>query len=221
MIKDLISHKFDFQNLATMTLSQTCSVVVTRHVAEKLSDPGSFIILCTIGSYAFAKVLCGLGASINLIPLSIYKKLGIQRARPTSMLLHLTDQTVKRPSDFFILDYLVDGEIPIILGRPLLAIGRALIDCETGELKMRLNNEEIIFYVQKSMRRPSEFANCSLIEAVDVIMEEEDETLHTKDPLAACLMNLEDYMVRTWRSKFWLLKAKDTGKEILNLSLYT
>jgi len=88
------------------------------------------------------------------------------------------------PADFVILECRVDEEIPIILGKPFLATGRALIDCETGELKMRLNDEEIMFNVQKSMRRPCEFANYSLIEAVDVILEEEDETLNAKDPLA-------------------------------------
>ncbi|XP_070041386.1 uncharacterized protein [Nicotiana tomentosiformis] len=209
MMKDLMSRKFDFQDLATVTLTQTCSAVMTRPIAEKLSDPGSFTIPCTIGNYAFAKALCDLGTSINLMPLTIYKRLGIGRARPTSMLLQLADRTVKRPSgilddvlvqvgkfvfpaDFVILDCQVDEEIPIILGRPFLATGRALIDCETGELKLRLNDEEIIFNVQKSMRRPSEFVNCSLIEAVDVILEEEDETLNAKDPLATCLMNLEE-----------------------------
>nr|XP_009588339.1 uncharacterized protein LOC104085923 [Nicotiana tomentosiformis] len=100
-------------------------------------------------SYAFAKALCDLGASINLMPLSIYKRLGIGRARPTSMLLQLADRTIKRPScihdvvlvqvgkfvfpvDFVILDCKVDEEIPIILGSPFLATGRALIDCEMG-----------------------------------------------------------------------------------------
>nr|XP_009785205.1 PREDICTED: uncharacterized protein LOC104233504 [Nicotiana sylvestris] len=73
-----------------------------------------------------------------------------------------------------------------------LATGRALIDCETGELKMRLNDEEIIFNVQKSMRRPSEFTNCSLIDAVDVIIQSDDEVLTIEDPLAACLTNLEE-----------------------------
>nr|XP_016466681.1 PREDICTED: uncharacterized protein LOC107789399 [Nicotiana tabacum] len=171
MMKGLMSQKFDFQDLATVTLTQACSVVVTRPVAEKLSDPGSFTIPCTIGNFAFAKALCDLGASINLIPLVIYKRLGIGRARPTSMLLQLADRTVKQPSG--ILDDVliqVDGEIHIILGRLFLATGRALIDCETKELKMRLNDEEIIFSVQKSMRRPSEFANCSIIDAVDVIV---------------------------------------------------
>nr|XP_016440516.1 PREDICTED: uncharacterized protein LOC107766280 [Nicotiana tabacum] len=73
-------------------------VVVTKPIAEKLSDPGSFTIPCTIGNFAFAKALYDLGASINLMPLAIYKSLGIGRARPTSMLLQLDDRIVKRPS---------------------------------------------------------------------------------------------------------------------------
>nr|XP_016507555.1 PREDICTED: uncharacterized protein LOC107825238 [Nicotiana tabacum] len=98
MMKDLMSRKFDFQDLATVTLTQTCSAVVTKPIAEKLSDPGSFTIPCTIGNFAFTKALCDLGASINLMPLAIYKRLGIGRDRPTSMLLQLADRTVKIPS---------------------------------------------------------------------------------------------------------------------------
>ncbi|XP_016461068.1 uncharacterized protein LOC107784451 [Nicotiana tabacum] len=209
MMKDLMSRKFDFQDLETITLTQTCSVVMSRPITKKLSDPGSFTIPCTIGSYAFAKALCDLGASINLMPLSIYKKLGIGRSRSTSMLLQLADRTVKRPSgilddvlvqvgkfvfpaDFVILDCKIDEEIPIILRRPFLATGRAMIDCETGELKMRLNNKEITFNVKKSMRRPSEFENFSLLDTMNVIMEEDNRALNAKDPLIACLMNLEE-----------------------------
>ncbi|XP_070013415.1 uncharacterized protein [Nicotiana sylvestris] len=150
MMKDLMSRKFDFQDLATVTLTQTCSAVVTRPIAEKLFDLGSFTIPCTIGDFAFAKALCDIGANINLMPLAIYKRLGIGRARPTSMLLQLDDRTVGKfvfPTDFVILDCKVDEVIPIILGRPFLDTGRALIDCETGELKMRLNDEEITFGV--------------------------------------------------------------------------
>ncbi|XP_070026465.1 uncharacterized protein [Nicotiana sylvestris] len=209
MMKDLMSRKFDFQDLATIILTQTCSAVVTRPIAEKLSDPGSFTIPCTIGNFAFAKALCDLGANINLMPLAIYKRLGIGRARLTSMLLQLADRIVKRPfgilddvliyvgkfvfpADFVILDCKVDEEIPIILGRPFLSTGRAPIDYETRELKMRLNDEEITFNVQKSMRRPSEFANCSLIYAMDVIVESDDEVLTIEEPFSACLMNLDE-----------------------------
>ncbi|XP_070013251.1 uncharacterized protein [Nicotiana sylvestris] len=232
MMKDLMSRKFDFQDLATVTLTQTYSVVVTRPVAEKLSDPGSFTIPCTIGNFAFVKALCDLGASINLMPLVIYKRLGIGRPRPTSMLLQLADRTMKRPfgilddvliqvgkfvfpTDFVILDCKVDEEIPTILGRPFLATGRALIDCETGELKMRLNDEEIIFNVQKSMRRPSEFTNCSLIDAVDVIVQSNDEVLTVEDPLAACLTNLEE--VNGEDLAEWVLALEGRGSWERNL----
>ncbi|XP_070014198.1 uncharacterized protein [Nicotiana sylvestris] len=98
MMKELMSRKFDFQDLATVTLTQACNAVVTRPIAEKLSDLGSFTIPCTIGNFAFTKALCDLGASINLMPLAIYKRLGIGRAKLTSMLLQLADRTVKRPS---------------------------------------------------------------------------------------------------------------------------
>nr|XP_009626931.1 uncharacterized protein LOC104117569 [Nicotiana tomentosiformis] len=177
-------------------ISQTCSAVVTRPMAQKVSDPGSFTIPCTIGSYAFAKALCDLGASIKLMPLAIYTKLGIDRARPTSMLLQLADRKVKRPSgilddvlvqvgkfvfpaDFVILDCQVDEEIPIILGSPFLATGRALIDY------------------------------CSLVKAVDVILQEEDETLNVKDPLEACLMNLEE-MDGEWLAE-WVMALEGQG----------
>ncbi|XP_016488164.1 uncharacterized protein LOC107808187 [Nicotiana tabacum] len=142
MMKDLMSWKFEFQDLETVTLTQTCIIVMTRPISIKLSDLGSFTTLCTIGSYAFAKALCDLGASINLMPLSIYKSLGIGRARPTSMLLHLVDRNdvlvqvgnFVFPLDFVNLDFQVDEEISIILGRPFLATRRALIDCEIREL---------------------------------------------------------------------------------------
>ncbi|XP_070057724.1 uncharacterized protein [Nicotiana tomentosiformis] len=238
MMKDLMSRKSDFQDLSTVTLTQTCSMVVTRPMAQKLSDPGSFTIPCTIGSYAFAKVLCDLGASINLMPLAIYITLGIGRAIPTSMLLQLADRTVKRPTrilddvlvqvgkflfpaDFVILDFQVDEEIPIILGRPFLATRRALIDCETGELKMRFNNEKIILNVQQSMRRPSRFANFSLVEAVDVILQEEDETLNVRDLLEAFLMNLEDVDGVSWQSGSLLSKVKGSGNGNPSSSHYT
>ncbi|XP_075076707.1 uncharacterized protein LOC142163333 [Nicotiana tabacum] len=168
MIKDLISRKFDFQNLAIVTLTQTCTAVVTRPIAEKLSDPGSFTIPCTIGNFAFAKALCDLGASINLMPLAIYNRLGIGRARPTSMLLQLADMTVKRPS----------GILDDVL-------------------------------IQKSVTQPSEFANCSLIDVVDVIVETDDEMLTIEDPLAACLVNLDQ--VNGEKLTEWVLALEGRG----------
>ncbi|XP_060972264.1 uncharacterized protein LOC115717683 [Cannabis sativa] len=93
------------------------------------------------------RALCDLGASINLMPMSIFKKLGIGEARPTTVTLQLVDRSMAHPdgkiedvlvkvdkfifpADFIILDYEEDREILIILGRPFLATGRTFIDVE-------------------------------------------------------------------------------------------
>ncbi|KAK4729438.1 hypothetical protein R3W88_022426 [Solanum pinnatisectum] len=94
---------------------QHCSAIATRSLVQKKEDPGSLTIPCTIGLLQFAKALCDLGASINLMPLSIYKKLGLGDLKPTAMQLLMADRTV-----------------PIILGIPFLATGRALVDMEKG-----------------------------------------------------------------------------------------
>ncbi|KAK4737342.1 hypothetical protein R3W88_001039 [Solanum pinnatisectum] len=76
---------------------QHCSAIATRSLVPKKEDPGAFIILCTIGLLHFSKALCDLGASINLMPLPIYKKLGLGDPKPTMIRLLMLDRTVKRP----------------------------------------------------------------------------------------------------------------------------
>ncbi|XP_070030159.1 uncharacterized protein [Nicotiana sylvestris] len=114
---------------------------IVHSMAPKLEDPSVFIIPCTIGSADFAKDLCDLGASINLMPYSVFNTFGIGKPRPTSMRLQMADRTMKRPldiiddvlirvdkfilpADFVILDCEVDYEVPIILGRLFLATAR-------------------------------------------------------------------------------------------------
>ncbi|XP_070041617.1 uncharacterized protein [Nicotiana tomentosiformis] len=124
-------------------------------MAPKLEDPGAFTISCTIGSAEFAKAFCDLRTSINLMPYSVFKTLGIGKPRPTSMRLQMADRTMKRPlgviedvlvcvdkfillADFVILDCEVDYEVLIILGTPFLATWKALCDVEAGELTFRV-----------------------------------------------------------------------------------
>ncbi|KAH0634861.1 hypothetical protein KY284_037647 [Solanum tuberosum] len=137
---------------------QHCSAITTRSFVQKKEDPGAFTIPCIIGLLHFSKALCDLGASINLMPLSIYKKLGLGDPNPTTMRLLMSDRTVKRPIgvlhdvlvkvesfiflvDFVILDREVDFEVPIILGRPFLATGCALVDMEKGKMKVESGTE--------------------------------------------------------------------------------
>ena len=67
------------------------------------------------------------------------------------------------PTDFVILDCEANFEVPIILGRPFLAMGRALVDMEKGQMKFRLNNEEVTFNISRSMRKSGELQSVSAI----------------------------------------------------------
>ena len=147
-MKDLVTKKrsVTFEDYDRL---QHCIAIATRSLVQKKDYPGAFTIPCTVGSLHFAKALCDLGASINLMPLSIYKKLGLDDPKPIAMRLLMADRAVKRPigilhdvlikvesfifpADFVILDFEVDFEVPIILGRQILATGRALVDMEKG-----------------------------------------------------------------------------------------
>ncbi|XP_016441405.1 uncharacterized protein LOC107766999 [Nicotiana tabacum] len=125
-------------------------------------DPRAFTIPCTIGLHNFAIALCDNGASINLTPLAIYRQAGIGIPMPTSIRFQMVDRSIKRPvgivddvlvkvgkfllpADFVILDCAVDKEIPIILGRPSSATGRALMDSKRNEIKFRVNDKEVTF----------------------------------------------------------------------------
>ena len=144
-MKDILSQKRRLADFETVNLTEECSAILQRKLPLKLKDPGSFTIPCTIGNAIFERALCDLGASINLMPLSIFKRLELGEARPTTVTLQLADRSLKHPrgiiedvlvkvdkfifpADFIVLDMEEDKEIPIILGRPFLATGRAMID---------------------------------------------------------------------------------------------
>lgn len=111
------------------------------------------------------------------MPLSIYKKLGLNEAKPTSVTLKLADRSLTYPkgivedvlvkvdkfifpADFIVLDFEEDREVPIILGRPFLATGRTLIDVQKGELTMRVQDQEVTFNVFRSMKYPNTPEDC-------------------------------------------------------------
>ena len=112
-----------------------------------MKDPGSFTIPCTIGGFEIQKALCDSGASINLMPLSVARKLSLGELTPTIVTLQMADRTMTKPEgviedvlvkvgkfvfpvDFIILDIEEDSQVPLLLGRPFLATGAALIDMQ-------------------------------------------------------------------------------------------
>jgi len=77
-LKEILSNKEKLANFATIGLNKECSTVVLRKLPPKLSDLGSFSVPCTIGNLQIDRALFDLGANINLMPYSVYKKLGLQ-----------------------------------------------------------------------------------------------------------------------------------------------
>ena len=154
-MKDILAKKRKLGDFETISLFEECSAILQKKLPPKLKDPGSFTIPCAIRDAVFKKDLCDLGANLNLMPFSIFKKLNMGEARPTTVTLQQADRSLTHPRgiiedvllkvdkfifpvDFIILDMEEDKEVPIILERPFLATGRALIDVQKGELRLRV-----------------------------------------------------------------------------------
>ncbi|KAM6582738.1 hypothetical protein CsatB_009740 [Cannabis sativa] len=132
-MKDILSKKRKLEEFDMVALTEECSAVLQKKLPPKLKDPSSFNIPCSIGGLIQIKTLCDLGTSINLMPLSMFKRLKLGEAKPTTMILKMADRSLTHPRGI-IEDVLVkvDENTPIILGRPFLARGRALIDVQKG-----------------------------------------------------------------------------------------
>ncbi|GKC12390.1 reverse transcriptase domain-containing protein, partial [Tanacetum coccineum] len=167
--KNLLSNKEKLFKLANTPVNENCSAVILKKLPEKLGDPGKFLIPCNFPEIVECLALADLGASINLMPLSIWRKLSLPELTPTQMILELADRSTTRPTgiaedvfvrvgkfhflaDFVVVDYVVDPRVPLILGRPFLRTERALIDVYGEELTLRVSDEAITFKVGNTSR---------------------------------------------------------------------
>uniref|UniRef100_A0A251TV51 Putative retrotransposon gag domain, Ribonuclease H-like domain protein n=1 Tax=Helianthus annuus TaxID=4232 RepID=A0A251TV51_HELAN len=172
-LKDLLKRKERIGELLNIPLTGGCSAVVLNKLPEKLTDPGTFTIPCFFGGAATpSHALADLGASINLMPFSLYERLGLGELTPTRMSLSLADRSVKYPRgvvenllvkvdrfvfpvDFVVLDMEADERVPIILGRPFLRTAKAIIDVFDGKISLRAGDEVVTFEIDRAMQHPS------------------------------------------------------------------
>nr|GEY40566.1 hypothetical protein [Tanacetum cinerariifolium] len=157
MLKALLSNKENLLELVNTPLNENCSAVILKKLPEKLRDLGKFLILCGFSELK-CKALADLAASINLMPLSVWKKLGLPELISTRMTFKLANRAICTPAgiardvfvpvgkfifpaDFVIVDYESDPRVPLILGRPFLWTARSLIDVHREE--MILLNDDI------------------------------------------------------------------------------
>ncbi|XP_052291700.1 uncharacterized protein LOC127900585 [Citrus sinensis] len=184
---NILTKKRRLGEFETVALTQECSRMLQSKIPQKMKDPGSFTIPCSIGTKYSGKALCNLGASINLMPLSVFKQLGVGECRPTTVSLQLADRSHAYPEgkiedvlvdkfifpvDFIVLDFEADKEVPIILGKPFLATRNTLINVQKGELTMRVNDQQVTFNVLDAMKSPDEIEDCNFISVVDFVVAE-------------------------------------------------
>ncbi|KAM6601601.1 hypothetical protein CsatA_021210 [Cannabis sativa] len=138
-MKDILSKKRKLEEFEMVALTEECSAVLQKKLPPKLKDPGSFNIPCSIGGSIQTKALCDLGASINLMPLSMFKRLKLGEAKPTTVTLQMANRSLTHPRGI-IEDVLV----------------------KKGELKLRVQKEEETFKVFAATEIPT----CCRLEVV-------------------------------------------------------
>nr|GEZ22962.1 reverse transcriptase domain-containing protein [Tanacetum cinerariifolium] len=145
MVKELLTNKKKLLELVNTSLNENYSAVLFKKLPKNLRDTGRFLIPCEFQELESCMALADLGASINLMLLSVWKKLILPELTLTRMILELATRMVAYPAsiaedvfikvgkftflaDFIVVDYDVDPQFPIILGRPFLGMTHALVD---------------------------------------------------------------------------------------------
>ncbi|WJZ92671.1 hypothetical protein VitviT2T_011655 [Vitis vinifera] len=195
-LKDLCTIKkgLNVNNKAFMT--EQVSVIIQCKSALKYKDPGCPTISVMIGGKVVEKASLDLGASVNLLPYSVYKQLGLGELKPTSITLSLADRSVKIPRgivedvlvqvdnfyypvDFVVLDtdpiVKETNYVPIILGRSFLATSNAIINCRNGLMQLTFGNMTLelnIFHMSKKLITPEEEEGPEEVCIIDTLVEE-------------------------------------------------
>nr|GEX65163.1 hypothetical protein [Tanacetum cinerariifolium] len=204
-IKSLLTKKDKLYELARTPLNEHCSAVLLKKFPEKLGDPDKFLIPCDFSGMGECLALADLGASINLMPLSVWNKLSLPELTPTLMTLELADRSISRPigvaedvfvkvekfhfpADFVVVDFDADPRVPLILGRSFLKIKKALIDVYEGELTLRVGKEAITFNLDETSRYSANYYNMTVnrIDVIDMACEDySQEVLGFSDVIAS------------------------------------
>nr|GEW31921.1 reverse transcriptase domain-containing protein [Tanacetum cinerariifolium] len=190
-LKALIQNKEKISEMARTPMNEHCSAVILNKLPRKLGDPGKFLIPCEFTGMDECLALADLGASINLLPFSVWEGLSLLELTSTYMTLKLADHSVSKPigiakdvsvkvgvfhfpADFVVVDFEPDPRVPLILGRCFLKTGQALIDMHKGELTLRIRNEVITYNLDQTSRYSANYNQMTRnkIDVIDMACEE-------------------------------------------------
>ncbi|CAN6697897.1 unnamed protein product [Malus baccata var. baccata] len=203
-LKELCTTRRRISNKEVVQVSENVSAVLQRKLPPKCKDPGSFTIPCVIGNTKFEQCMLDLGASINVMPYSIYASMNLGELKNDGVIIQLADCSnaypkgvledvlvqvgnLIFPADFYVLD-MEDSPhstpLPILLGRPFMKTARTKIDVFKGTLMMEFDGEVIDFNLSESIKFPKDDHSCFSIDIIDDLAQDfldylERDTLET------------------------------------------
>ena len=205
-LKDMLTRKNKYAHSDNIIVEGNCSAVIQRILPPKHKDPDSVPIPCSIGEVFVGKALIDLGASINLMPLSMCRRLGELEIMPTRMTLQLADRSITRPygviedvliqvkhltfpADFVVIDIEEDAEIPLILGCQFMSTTSCVVDMGKGKLELSVDDQNVTFDLFDSMKHPSDHKAYFKMDKVEQEIDMVAKAMVMQTPLEKVLTN--------------------------------
>ncbi|XP_027064788.1 uncharacterized protein [Coffea arabica] len=205
-LKDLCTHKRKLRGDERIVMGESVSAILQRKLPPKFGDPSMFTIPCKIGNTPIRKAMLDLGASINVMPKTIYTSLNLGPLKETAIIIQLADRTnaypeglvedvlvqvdeLVFPADFYVLDMGDEKSLnssPILLGRPFLSTARTKIDVNEGTLSMEFDGERVHFNIFEAMKYPEGSNSVFALIVIELLVQETFE-LDGKDALEVAL----------------------------------
>ncbi|XP_076943428.1 uncharacterized protein LOC143613665, partial [Bidens hawaiensis] len=233
-LKELCTSKKKLKGNETIKVNENVSAVLQKRLPPKCKDPGDFTIPCKMGNLTIPRAMIDLGASINVLPYSIFQTLNVGPLKRTGVVIQLADKSMVHPkgvledvlvqvnelvfpADFYVLD-MEDGDTSdsssILLGRPFLKTAKKNIDVYNGTLSMEFDGEIINFNIYNAMRYPSDVSYVNWLDVIDPLIDDYFK-LSNHDTLALILnKSLDETSTKELAENF---KLEDELIELVSL----
>ncbi|XP_021726859.1 uncharacterized protein LOC110694007 [Chenopodium quinoa] len=181
-LKDILSGRRTCDVVETVNLTENCSEIILKKMPPKLKDPENFSISCDINKMQIDNVLSDLGASVSLMPYSIYQRLELGELMPSKITLQLVDRSIKIPKRKV-------EDVPLRVGKPFLAISSAMIDVKSAKISLKVGEEVIEFDLNESMKYPLSSMHENLLTSNDPL----ENVLLNKDKIGSPIKEMAMY----------------------------
>ena len=192
-LKELCTSKKKLKGNETIQVSENISAILQKRLPPKCKDPGIFTVPCKLGNLDIPSAMIDLGASINVLPYSIFKTFDMRMLKKTGVIVQLADRSIVHPkgvledvlvqvnelvfpADFYVLD-MGDDDNPtsssILLGRPFLKTAKTKIDVDNGTLSMEFDGDVINFNICEAIQKPSDVQSLNFVDIIQHLKDED------------------------------------------------